>query len=109
MAFTVEPGIYVNPDRPTVRFTLHSYDLDERIERRMRIGPPAAKALEEEEAAEAATVEHDIPAEFLGIGIRIEDDVLVTGDGYENLSAKVPTDPDEIEALWSEASWVPRP
>ncbi len=34
-----------------------------------------------------------------GIGIRIEDDVLVTDDGYENLTADLPTDPDEVEAL----------
>lgn len=33
------------------------------------------------------------------IGIRIEDDVLVTKDGYEILSKDVPKDPDEIEAL----------
>ena len=33
------------------------------------------------------------------IGIRIEDDVLVTKDGYEVLSKDVPKEPDEIEAL----------
>ena len=27
-----------------------------------------------------------VPAEFRGIGIRIEDDVLVTADGHENLT-----------------------
>jgi Xaa-Pro aminopeptidase len=39
------------------------------------------------------------PAKYRGIGIRIEDDVLVTKDGNFNLTAKVPKDPDEIEAL----------
>jgi len=34
-----------------------------------------------------------------GIGIRIEDDVAVTRDGHEILSAALPTAPDEIEAL----------
>ncbi len=39
------------------------------------------------------------PSKYRGIGIRIEDDVLVTKDGNLNLTAKVPKDPDEIEAL----------
>ena len=34
-----------------------------------------------------------------GIGIRIEDDVLVTKDGHEVLTAAITNDPDEIEAL----------
>ena len=38
------------------------------------------------------------PEEFRGIGIRIEDDVLVTKDGVENLSRGLPRTPDEIEA-----------
>jgi len=39
------------------------------------------------------------PSKYRGIGIRIEDDVLVTKDGNRNLKAKVPKDPDQIEAL----------
>ena len=39
-----------------------------------------------------------------GIGIRIEDDVLVTAEGHEVLSRDVPRDIAEIEALMAEAS-----
>jgi Xaa-Pro aminopeptidase len=39
------------------------------------------------------------PAKYRGIGVRIEDDVLVTEEGNRNLTAKVPKDPDAIESL----------
>ena len=35
--------------------------------------------------------------EYRGIGIRIEDDIVVTADGCRNLSAGIPSHPDEIE------------
>ena len=41
----------------------------------------------------------DVPAELRGIGIRLEDDVLVTEDGREVLTRGVPVDPDEIERI----------
>ncbi len=41
----------------------------------------------------------DVPASFRGIGIRIEDDVAVTPEGHEVLTAALPKDPDKIEAL----------
>ena len=41
----------------------------------------------------------NIPKKWRGIGIRIEDDVVVTKTGNEVLSKAVPVDPDEIEAL----------
>ena len=37
------------------------------------------------------------PAEYRGIGVRIEDDLLVTATGSENLSAKLPRTVSEIE------------
>jgi Xaa-Pro aminopeptidase len=56
MVFTIEPGLYFQPDDLTV------------------------------------------PEEFRGIGVRIEDDVLVTADGCENLSAEIPRTADDVEA-----------
>ncbi|RZO11919.1 MAG: M24 family metallopeptidase [SAR86 cluster bacterium] len=41
----------------------------------------------------------DVEDKWKGIGIRIEDDILVTAEGNENLTAFVPSDPKEIEAL----------
>ena len=55
MVFTIEPGLYFQPDDLTV------------------------------------------PEEFRGIGVRIEDDILVTETGAENLSAAIPRTADEVE------------
>ena len=41
----------------------------------------------------------DLPEEFRGIGIRIEDDVLITADTPEVLSAGVPKQIQDIEAI----------
>ncbi len=56
MVFTIEPGLYFQPDDLTV------------------------------------------PAEFRGIGVRIEDDILITADGPENLSAGIPRTSEDVEA-----------
>jgi Xaa-Pro aminopeptidase len=55
MVFTIEPGLYFQPDDLTV------------------------------------------PEEFRGIGVRIEDDILVTADGAENLSVGIPRTADDVE------------
>ncbi|MFE2599986.1 aminopeptidase P family protein [Streptomyces sp. NPDC059396] len=39
-----------------------------------------------------------VPEEYRGIGVRIEDDILVTEDGNRNLSAGLPRQADEVEA-----------
>jgi Xaa-Pro aminopeptidase len=56
MVFTIEPGLYLQPDDLLV------------------------------------------PAELRGIGVRIEDDVLVTETGVENLTAALPRTADDVEA-----------
>ncbi len=55
MVFTIEPGLYFQPDDLTV------------------------------------------PEEYRGIGVRIEDDIVVTEQGCENLSVSIPRDPDSVE------------
>jgi Xaa-Pro aminopeptidase len=39
-----------------------------------------------------------VPEELRGIGIRIEDDIVVTAHGARSLSASLPRDPDAVEA-----------
>jgi len=60
MVFTVEPGLYFQPDDLTV------------------------------------------PEKWRGIGVRIEDNVVVTETGCVNLSADIPRTIDEVEAWWAE-------
>jgi Xaa-Pro aminopeptidase len=108
MVLTVEPGLYFDADRDAVTFYLREYSEEEMWERRVRLGMAAAKKLEEQEKAKAATVTHPVPPEFRGIGVRIEDDILVIADGIENLTAGTPKTVEEVEATCAEASRLPR-
>lgn len=74
MVFTIEPGIYVRPDV-----------FDKMKERGYT---------EEDIAKIRSKVE-----KYMNIGVRIEDDILVTERGYKNLSAAVPREIEQIEEL----------
>ncbi|HEX8116425.1 MAG TPA: aminopeptidase P family protein [Pyrinomonadaceae bacterium] len=78
MVFTVEPGIYVRTDA-----------LDN-----------LPKTPENEKFVAAIRPAFE---KYKGIGVRIEDDVVVTADGYRNLSAALPRTIADIEAFMSRA------
>ena len=61
MVFTIEPGLYFQPDDLTV------------------------------------------PEEYRGIGVRIEDDIVVTETGCVNLSAEIPRTASDVEQWVQEA------
>jgi Xaa-Pro aminopeptidase len=44
------------------------------------------------------------PDRFRGVGVRIEDDILITADGNRNLSGALPRRPEEVES-WMAEVW----
>ncbi|PYM16794.1 MAG: Xaa-Pro aminopeptidase [Candidatus Rokuibacteriota bacterium] len=98
----------VGSERESATFSLREYSEEEMYSRRQLLGAAAARRLEEEEKAKAEKIVHPIPREFRGIGIRIEDDVLVTTDGVEVLTAGTPKAIDEVERVCAEPPRLPR-
>ncbi|CAN5836993.1 Xaa-Pro aminopeptidase [soil metagenome] len=107
MVFTVEPGLYFDASKPIRSFALIEYDLDKWTEERILEGTPARQR-QEAALAEAPQVEVELPTEFVGLGVRIEDDILIVDDGHENLTDHVPVSVDDIEELCAERSWLVR-
>ncbi len=107
MTFTIEPGLYVSPDKPELELALLEYDREEWFARRLREGDAKAAAMEATERDKAEKIKHQVPEGFLGLGVRIEDDVLVTPGGNLNLSVLAPVEIDEIESLCRERSLLP--
>ena len=99
MVTTIEPGIYVRPTKPVIEFPLLERDPVEIRERRKLIGMEKATKLEKEEIMNAKTLKHEIPSELLGIGVRIEDDIVCTNKGPLNLTEKAPKTVEEVEAV----------
>jgi Xaa-Pro aminopeptidase len=106
MSFTVEPGLYID-GREEIEFALYTYDIDDHFEATL-IDPASANKRLQEGRDNAEKVVHKIPEEFRGIGVRIEDDMLITEDGHENLTHLVPRKIEEVEDLCREQSWLAR-
>jgi len=89
MVFTVEPGLYIREE------TLEYLPV--------MLGRSGATKEELEAFVNAVR-----PAvrKYANIGIRIEDDILVTESGHEILSSKVPKEIDAIEKLMKKKSYL---
>ncbi len=107
MAFTVEPGIYVAPEKGSISLSHAEYDADALAVASFELGASKAKADWAQAREDAGMFDFEVPEEFLGIGVRIEDNILITDDGYANLTDLVPVSIADVEALVAERSELP--
>jgi hypothetical protein len=84
-----------------INFPLLERDPEKIKIRRKELGMEEATKLEQKEMREAKTVEHKIPESLLGIGVRIEDNILCTEGDPINLTEALPRDIEEIENICS--------
>ncbi len=61
------------------------------------------------EAGMVITVEPGLYIPDENLGVRIEDDVLVTKDGYQILTARLPRAPEEVEKVMAEGAETAKP
>ena len=99
MVTTIEPGIYIRPNKPVIEFPLLERDPVKTRDRRKEMGMEEATKLEQEEIKNAKTVKHEVPQNLLGIGVRIEDDIVCTNKEPINLTEGVPKSVEEVEAI----------
>ena len=99
MVTTIEPGIYIKQTKPIIDFPILERDPIFLKERRQKIGLQESMKLEKKEIAESKKISHKIPKNLLGIGVRIEDDIVCTEGQPLNLTSGVPREVLEIENI----------
>jgi Xaa-Pro aminopeptidase len=87
MVFTVEPGLYIREE------TLENLP-----------GMIGRSKVEKEELEDFISKVRPAVAKYANIGVRIEDDILVTKTGYEVISSRAPKEIEAIEKLMKKKS-----